>query len=186
MTYLIIYEVERFDFTAVPFLVELVLLGYVLLHIDECIDWIIKTFNRKISKVAVLAVIIVVFLAMSSVTVLGGWSEKGNLKKAYHSGSYDSIVQEGEVTGFYEDNRFGYFYVNDVQFEFATSWSQWPRIFENHGIVKQNGQRVRITYLDDEYGQREIVYKVEMVKEDVPPEKLDKLMKKYDNDKHSE
>lgn len=186
MTYLIIYEVERFDFTAVPFLLELVMLGYALLHIDECIDWIIKTFNRKISKVAVLAVIIVVILAMSSLTVLGGWSEKGNLKKAYHSGSYDSIVQEGEVTGLYEDNRFGYFYVNGIQFEFSKCWSQWTSIFENRGVIEHNGQRVRITYLDDEDNQRNMIYKVEMAKEDVPPDKLDKLMKKYGNDKTDE
>lgn len=179
MSWITIYEISHHTFMdfSVVFTIFVAAMFYTVTVVEY---W----KPRRIIKWTICAALIILILAVYMADLGVG----GLTRKAYYSNSLEYTTIEGKIEKLVDATAIdgGKFKLEGNLYEYEPIVCVRDKYFsDRYNAIEQDGQQIRIM-ISDEGRYEYTVLKVEMAREDVPADKLDKLMKKYGNDKTDE
>jgi hypothetical protein len=122
--------------------------------------------DNIISERYILIIGFVLMILVNVLIVIGYLNSRNMLYKSYKKGDY--LTVEGEVKDFHPISVYGhdveYFYVNGVYFEYSNAVGYGynkPMIYG--GYIKENGQLVKISYINDSTTNFNTIVKLKIV-----------------------
>lgn len=180
MEYITIFEISRYDFMCLP----------VLLYAFAAFGTFVEVVKKREMKIILKILVLIALIVGGSIIIRGNLTPSGAVRNDYYTQRMSVEITEGTICNLEKAGActYGYFDLNGKSYTYERIYKAEEDFFgDRYQAIREDGQRLRITYVSlSEFERGPTILKVEMAKEDVPPEKLDKLMKKYENDKHSE